>query len=425
MRHTETSISPAARRIVLKAGASVLATLVSAGGIGLAPAAAQQARQAQQADATFQLEEIVVTARRTAERITDAPQGINVMTGDYMTKQRIETVDDVIQFTPGAAFIGFNKTQPEYSIRGISQRSEGSSLESAVVTVIDDVPISKDILKNPAMFDMARVEVLRGPQGTAFGRNASAGLVHMVTNRPSFDGFEARITAGAGSHELGETDGFVNIPLSDTLATRIAYNFDKYDGYTESVSTGKGLNGQRNLAVRGSLLFEPTDRFSAFLKVEYNDDDDETPVRRSRSCDVPQLAGLDRPDLRAEFAPPGHPPWPTTFFDPCDEFKTEISDGDFFLEREMLTLSGELSWEFAEGYRLTSVTGYIDGETDRLQEAHGTPQNVLWQRGVQDAEIFTQEIRLDNHGTANPLRWLGGFIFLHDEHDWFNENQFF
>jgi len=330
----------------------------------------------------------------------------------------------VIQFTPGATFIGFNKTQPEYSIRGISQRSEGSSLESAVVTVIDDVPVSKDILKNPAMFDMARVEVLRGPQGTAFGRNASAGLVHMVTNRPSFD-FEARVTAGAGSHELGETDGFVNIPLSDTVATRIAYNFDKYDGYTESVSTGKGLNGQRNLAVRGSLLFEPTERFSAFFKAEYNDDDDETPVRRSRSCEVPQLAGVDRPDLRAEFAPPGHPPWPETFFDPCDEFKTEISDGDFFLEREMLTLTGELNWEFADGYRVTSVTGYIDGETDRLQEAHGTPENVLWQRGVQDAEIFTQEIRLDNHGTASPLRWLGGFIFLHDEHDWFNENQFF
>jgi len=419
MRHFNAKMRTV-RRAVLMGGAAVMAQPFVAGGSAMT-AGAQEAQQSGQG---MQLEEIVITARRTAERITDAPQGVNVMTGEYISKQRIQTADDVIQFTPGATFIAFNKTQPEYSIRGISQRAEGSSLESAVVTVVDEVPISKDILKNPAMFDMERVEVLRGPQGTAFGRNASAGLVHLVTRRPSFD-FEAEVTAGAGSHELAETNGFVNVPLSDTLATRIAYNFDKYDGYTESVSTGKGLNGQRNLSVRGSLLYEPTPNFTAYFKAEYNDDDDETPVRRSRNSTVPQLIAATDADLRAQFAGPGHPPWPNTFFDPADEFKTEISDGDFFLKREMLNLTGELTWEFGDGYTLTSVTGYIDGDTNRLQEAHGTPQNVLWQRGVQDAEILTQEIRINNHGTGSALRWLGGFMYLHDEHDWFNENQFF
>ncbi|GER04077.1 hypothetical protein JCM17846_17590 [Iodidimonas nitroreducens] len=144
------------------------------------------------------LEEITITAQRYARRVQDAPVSVTAMTADYMIKQRIETADDVIQNTPGATFVGFNKTQPEYSIRGISSRTEGSSLESAILTVIDDVPISKDILKNPAMFDMQRVEVLRGPQGTSFGRNASAGLVHLVSQRPTFD-LSGRLTVGAGS----------------------------------------------------------------------------------------------------------------------------------------------------------------------------------------------------------------------------------
>jgi len=412
-----------------RAGLSAKVSVIAlAAGLGGLPAMAQTQTQTQaERDSgarTMQLEEIVVTASRVQRRIQDAPQAVNVMTGDYMTKQRIQTADDVIQYTPGGTFVAFNKTQPEYSLRGISSRTEGASLEAAILTVIDQVPISKDILKNPAMFDMQRVEVLRGPQGTSFGRNASAGLVHLVTNRPTFD-FDARLTAGGGSHGRFETDGFVNLPLGDTVAARVAYNFDTFDGYTESLSTGRGLDGQENFSLRGSLLFEPTPNFSAYFKVEYNEDDDEPPVRRSRTSEVPQLAGLDRPDLRAQFAPPGHPPWPTTFFDVDDPWKTEISEGNFFLKREMLNFTNELSWEFADGYTLTNVLGYIDGDTDRLQDAHGTPENVLWQRGVQAAEIFTEEIRIDNHGTGDRLRWLAGFLYLHDEHDWFNENQFF
>ncbi|GEQ98535.1 TonB-dependent receptor [Iodidimonas gelatinilytica] len=374
--------------------------------------------------AIFGLEEITITAQRYARRVQDAPVSVTAMTADYMVKQRINTADDVIQFTPGATFVGFNKTQPEYSIRGISSRTEGSSLESAILTVIDDVPISKDILKNPAMFDMQRVEVLRGPQGTSFGRNASAGLVHLVTQRPTFD-FSGRISAGAGSHERYETDGYINVPLSEKLAARVAYNFDTFDGYTESISTGKGLDGQQNFSIRGSLLFHPTDRLSLYFKAEYNKDDDEAPVRRSRNCEIPQVIAGSDVALRDQFAPPGHPAWATTFFDPCDPWKTEISQGDFFIDREMVNLTGEIAWEIAEGYNITSVTGYVDGDVDQLQDAHGTPENVLFQRGVQTADIFTEEIRIDNHSTDSRLRWLAGFMYLSDDHDWFSENQFF
>lgn len=394
-----------------------------AGGLAAAPALAQ-AQQEAVGPQRFELEEIVVTSRRYEERIQDAPVSVSVMSTEFIADQRIRTADDVIALTPGATFVRFNKLQPEYNIRGISGDAEGTSREASIVTVVDNMPVSKDFMKNPGMYDMARVEVLRGPQGTAFGRNAAAGLVHLVTQRPTPE-FEASITGTAGKFGLFEADGFVNVPVSDAFALRAAFNFDHDDGFMESASTGKGLNGQENFSFRGSALFEPDDRLSIYLKAEYNEDNDETPVRRSRDCEVPMLIQAGSP-LRNQFgAPPNHPPWPITFFDPCDTFKTEISEGDFFLKREILTLTGEIAWEFAEGYTLTSVTGYMDGEVDQFQDANGTPLNVLFQVGLRDADIFTQEIRIDNHASADRLRWLGGFLFLTDEDEFFSENQFF
>ncbi|MFQ5347292.1 MAG: TonB-dependent receptor [Rhodothalassiaceae bacterium] len=408
-----------ARHLVGSASAAALLLGLEASGV-----AAQTQGSSAGDGSQVVLEEITVTARRYAERVQDAPVAVSVMSDDFLEEQRIITVDDVIQQTPGATFIRFNKLQPEYNIRGINANAEGTSLEASVVTVIDNVPVSKDFMKNPAMYDMERVEILRGPQGTAFGRNAAAGLVHLITKRPTPD-LEAEIQGGAGNDGLFETTGYLNLPLSDVLQTRIAYNFRHTDGHTKSVSTGKGLDGQENFSIRGSFLFTPTDRFSLYFKVDYNKDNDETPVRRSRDCTLPQIVAGGDPLRQQLGIPPSMPPWPITFFDPCDVWKTEISPGKFFIDREIVNLTGEITWEFADGYTLTSVTGYMDGDAQQRQEAHGTPVNILFQNGDQDAEIFTEEVRIDNHGTASPLRWLAGIFYLTDQHDRFDQNEFF
>ncbi len=392
--------------------------LACAVGLSTGEGFAQDAAPAAADDGMF-LETITITSRRYEESAQDAPVSVNVMTSDFLTNQRIDSVDDVIEFSPGTAFVRFVKTAPEYSMRGISNLAEGSSGESSVQTVIDDVVISKDFMKNPAMFDVQRVEVLRGPQGTAFGRNASAGLVHIVTKRPTKD-FEAGITAGAGSHGLIETNGYISGPVTETLSARLAYNFDHTGGYTKSISTGKGLDGQENISIRGSLLFEPTDSLSIYFKAEYSEDNDESPVRRSRDCSFPTIDGTG-----ATAPSPPHPPWPGVFQDSCNPWRTEISDGNFFLDREIINLTGEIAWDLTEGLTLTSVTGYLDGSSDKLQDAHGTPFNVLFQQVNEDAQSFSQELRLDNHASGARFRWLAGVYYLTDEHDRFDENQFF
>lgn len=409
------------RTSIFSTGISALA-IMAAGGFGSASASAQE-----QAADDLVLEEIVVTARRYEESLLDAPLAIGVMTDDYMITQKVESIEEMMTLTPGASFVSFSKVQPEKSMRGVVAPTPGnSSSEQSIQTVVDGLVITKDFMKSPPLYDIERVEIMRGPQGTTFGRNASIGLIHLITKKPTRE-FETGVSTTVGSDELFEVDGYVSGPLSKTLSARFAFNFDKEDGPTESISTGKGLDGDSNFAFRGSLIFEPNNRFSAYIKIEYSEDDDEAPVRHGADCTTPFIISAADTDLRAQVgAPATHPPFPITFFDDCDVFKTEISSGfDFFLKREILTVSAELTFEIAEGINITSITGFMDGESDALADVLGSPVNIVFQATANDGNLFSEEIRIDNHGTGNRLRWLAGFYYLSDEEDRFEENRFF
>lgn len=217
------------------------------------------------------LDTIVVEARRIEENVQDTPVAIGVLDDEFLAKQGVESIEDVLALTPGATFLTFSKAQPEKSLRGFVAPSTGNaSSEQSIVTVVDGFSLTKDAIKSPPVFDLERVEVLRGPQGTTFGRNASIGLIHLVTKKPTFEP-EAGFNFTAGSDERYEFDGYISGPLTDTFAVRLAANFDTLDGFTESISTGEGLDGESNFAIRGSAIWEPTDRFKAYVKVEYSE----------------------------------------------------------------------------------------------------------------------------------------------------------
>lgn len=357
------------------------------------------------------LEEIVVTSRRYEESVTDAPVAVNVMSQDFITKNRIDRADDIFNYTPGATWESFSKMQPVASIRGIIAPTPGNaSSESSIQFVMDNVVITKDFMKSPPMYDLQRIEVLRGPQGTAFGRNASIGLIHLVTNRPT-QSTTASISGTAGSDERYEINGHFNTALSDTTAFRIAFNHTEEDGQTESISTGKGLDGEENTAIRGSILFQPSDNFSAYIKLEYSEDRDEAPVRHGFF--VPDGGGCSIPFVSS-------PPFQEDFFDDCsDPFKTEISaedaDVDFHTDRDIFTFAAELVWSFGNDLTLTSVTGYMDGDTDNLQDVIGTPNDVNWQFVSNDGDSLSTELRLDNMASDDNVRWLAGVYLMTDE----------
>ena len=378
-----------------------------------------------QEDMLALLEEVVVTSRRYEENQQDTPLAVNAMTNEHLESQGISTVSDVILNSPGASFTQFNKMQAEYGMRGVSSQTEGASGDSSVATIIDNIVISKDFMKNPAFFDMSRVEVLRGPQGTAFGRNASSGLVHLITARPE-DNFAAGVTVDMGSHGLLNTDAFVTGALSDTVSGRLAVNMDSMDGYTKDTRSGKDLGAEQNRAIRASLLMNPSDSLQIYLKAEYSEDRDDSPsIRKGKDCSSTyQEAGA------GSFAGPPQPGWQevSVFTDSCDPWETTISDesfGEFYLDREIVNLTAEVVWDINNDLALTSETGWVDGKSDYLIDTHGGPNNSMFQNTVNDATMFSQEFRLDNHGSGEELRWLAGLYYMQDEHSRFDQNIFY
>jgi iron complex outermembrane receptor protein len=397
--------------------ASLLACIcVASGFIGIPTASAQE-------EGASALEEIVVTARRYEESLQDAPVAVGVMDSEFLDAQNINQLKDIIDKSPGTGFTRFNKLQNAYSMRGLSSQTEGAAGDASVLLVVDDVVVSKDYLKGAEFFDVERVEILRGPQGTSFGRNTTGGLVHLISKRPTQE-FESFIRAGFGSHGHWQMDGVLNGSVSDNAAARLAVHYNTHDGYTEDVVRNVDIAAEENFSIRGSLLLNPTNDLEIYLKAEYSQDDDDTVVRQPRNCTDPQ----------EEF---------TSFIDPCDEWKTGISafagsddltgtvfnPGEpFFIKRDYINLTGEIAWNVNDRMTLTSVTGYIDGTGDYNMDAAGTPRDLQFSITRNDSQQFSQEFRLDNHAEAAGLRWLTGLYYLSDDHDrvdgrrWFQED---
>ena len=374
------------------------------------------------------LEEITVSARRVEESLQDAAVTVTAMDSEYLINQGINTVNDAVLFTPGANFTAFNKMQQEYSLRGVSSQTEGASGDSSIVTVIDNVVVSKEFMKNPLFFDMERVEVLRGPQGTTFGRNASSGLVHLISKRPTFDS-GAGVIAEVGTQDTLNLEAFVNGGITENLAGRFAARLQSHGGWTEDTRFDRDLGAEEATAFRGSLLWTPSETVQVYLKAEYNEDDDDNPsIRKGRDCTIAYQGDFPQPSIVG--APqPGWTQFPN-WFDSCDPWESTISSsstslGRFFLTRELTNLTAEVVWDINDDITLTSVTGYMDGESDYLIDTHGGPNNSMFQSTQNEADQFSQEFRIDNHASGGQLRWLAGLYYLSDDQARDDQNIFY
>ncbi len=369
------------------------------------------------------LEEIMVTATRRVENLQSIAIAVNVMDSEYLKSQHIDQIKDVIDKSPGTSFTLLNKMQNAYSMRGLSSQTEGAAGDPSILTVTDDVVIAKDYLKGAEFFDLERVEVLRGPQGTSFGRNATAGLIHLISKRPTRDS-ESYIRAGFGNYGHAEADGYINSAFGANGAARLAVHYTSHDGYTRDVVRNVDLGSEQNLSLRGSLLFNPGDDLEIYLKAEYSKDDDGAPVRQPRNCTSPQ-------ETYTNFIDPCSP-WATAgseYAGSDDTSGTVYNPGEkFYLEREIFNLTGQVNWSINDTLTLTSITGYIDGKGGYNMDTTGTPRDLQFSIARNDSWQFTQELRLDNLAAGEPLGWLFGLYYLTDDHDqtsgrrWFQED---
>lgn len=363
---------------------------------------------AQNSEGGLVLEEILVTSRRYEESMTDAPLAVNVLDSDYMRDQGIANLGDVLEMTPGATWAHFTMAQPGFTLRGMESYNVGNaSLESAVQMVVDGVALTKAFMMTPPVYDLARVEVMRGPQGTTFGRNATLGIAHFITNKPTQE-FGASVQATAGDRDLYGVTGYVNGGLTDTLSGRLAFYKKEYDGDLEDAETGDALEGYDNTSIRGSLMWEPNDTFSTYVKAEYSTDDADSPARGFESCTVPTLLAFDSD-------PAG--PYLEEYTDTCDPWTTTISTpppGGFTEERDMYFLTAELAWAM-DDMTVTWLSGYQDGEYDTVMDVFASPSVIQDQYVSNDADVWSTEVRIDNQASGNALTWLVGVYYMEDE----------
>ena len=224
-------------------------------------------------------DEIVVTAQRTEQSLQDVPIAVSAFGGDDIRDRQIESFTDLQFNIPNFSFSRTQFTSSTISLRGIGQLAVGSSTEDNVSTHINEVFQSAPRLFETEFFDIERVEILRGPQGTLYGRNATAGVINVVTAKASPDEVSGYAEAEYGNYNSIKVQGALNLPITETLAVRGAGILTKRDGFTENLFNGRDIDDRDIYSLRGSVRWLPTDATTIDLTANYLREDD----NRSRS----------------------------------------------------------------------------------------------------------------------------------------------
>jgi outer membrane receptor protein involved in Fe transport len=253
-------------------GASVLALLIASPSIaqntdtGQPPvggtptesggASSGAAQSAERSDSQFG--DIVVTAQRQAERLQDVPIAVSAFSSETLKAQQINSSIDLQLTLPNITFTKTNFTSSSFTIRGIGDLCVGATCDTATGIHINDMPLTSTRLFETEYFDLERVEVLRGPQGTLFGRNATSGVVNFITARPNLSKFAASGSVEYGNFESIRGQGMVNLPIGETLGVRLAGYYLNRDGFTKNLFDNTRIDGRDLYAFRGTIRWEPS-----------------------------------------------------------------------------------------------------------------------------------------------------------------------
>ena len=229
-------------------------------------------------------DDIVVTAQRTSERLQDVPISVSAFTGAALETQQIKNSLDLQTSLPNVTFTKTNFTSASFTIRGIGDLCTGFSCDAATGIHLNDVPVPGTRLFENEFFDLERIEVLRGPQGTLFGRNATSGVVNIITARPDLSGFHAALTGEYGNYDSKKVQGMLNLPLGDTLGVRFAGQYLNRDGYTRNVFDRSRIDGRDLYQVRGSLRWQPGPNTTIDLIGAYFHEDDNRSRIQKQLC---------------------------------------------------------------------------------------------------------------------------------------------
>lgn len=357
------------------------------------------------------LEEVVVTAQHREESLQDVPIAITAINSEELRAGGINDLNGVSLRTPGFSMGSFTPSQPQLYIRGIGSNDDGAAGDQSVVVFLDGVYLGRTAGQAFDLFDLERIEVLRGPQGTLYGKNAAGGAINVVSQKPS-DEFRGAIEVSAGDLGFRSTRAKLSSRLTDNVAGKLAVSYKERDGYVESLAADiDDMNGYESSAIRAQLFVSPSDSVELLLSADYAEDDRNGPGRSlGFTYGVEQAVRLDPSN-------------------PSPDFYQNLVDNEPRSEIETWGLSLKADWHVGPG-TLTTITAYRETDADAVDVAISAAfeyQTAFAGMGfegvaelnnpvVEHSEQFTQELRYALNVT-DTLFLQTGFFYLNEKVD--------
>ncbi len=365
------------------------------------------------AEDVIALEEIIVTAQKRNESLQDVPISETVLSSEAIRSMQFSSGSEIARQTPNlnVSKLG-NEDQPKFSMRGISTSAFNLNASSATGVFTDEVFVSSSFLGGQQMFDMERVEVLRGPQGTLFGKNTTAGAINFITKAPTFEQ-EGYVTASLGNNNFKNVSGAINTPLiEDKLAARLAFNYTDSDGWVDNACSGDGLPG----LCSGEEDLSSIDNHAVRLGLRYEEDDFDATLRLFSVRSNPTNIGVFTRGTNtngtnvAGINPRVNPITGAAFdshegaFDNTGHIKVK-GDGGYLT----------MNWSF-DNFDITSITSLLNGEFYNPVDGDGTFLPITELIFATDSKEQGQDLRLSTTFDG-PLNFIAGLYYFQDKND--------
>jgi iron complex outermembrane receptor protein len=368
-------------------------------------------------------EEIVVTATGRAAAIQDVPLAVTAVTGETLENTGVQDLRDVAQVAPSLV-IGTGQSNSSgtiASIRGIGTGSDNPGFEGAVGIFIDGVYRARAGAALADLPELERVEILRGPQGTLFGRNTSAGAISVISAGPDFDpGMYIEALYGVDEVEEGGLRAGINAPITDTLAIRVDGSVRQRDGYITDITSGEDINTTGRWSARGQAIWDISNDASLRVIIDGAGSDEiccgTTALQYGSTQNIIQLltGGFGTVPGATGGGLPGS--LAGSFNSAIEDRQMTVTPGRSYEEStEDFGVSGELNWDIGN-LHLTSITAIRDWSAERDQDVDFTSADIAYRDGLEiGIETMTQEFRLQ--GEFGPVNWLAGVFYGNEEID--------
>lgn len=395
------------------------ASVALAGYAGTAVAQTPEEPPAKPRKVTRAIEEVMVTAQKRSESVQDIAIAISAFSGEDLEKMGFEEGIDITQQVPNMNFFAIfgEASSPSLTLRGIGLSNFADTWEAPVGLYVDEVYRGNPAGSGMQLFDVQRVEVLRGPQGTLFGRNTTGGLVHHITNDPTAD-FEAKTSVQLGSYNQRIFEGAVSGPFSDSVRARLAVKKSDSDGWQTNGIDGRDLGTTDTLGYRAKLAIDFSDRANLLLDVHGSDADQQTvgfvhmgyqdPANTAIRCSTARILNGECISVDIAGAKTGREEaggWGPEYASSgaANGIKTEI---ETFGASAKLTIS-------TDEFDITSITALE--QMDKIMEDDFDATSIVFfdEQYLADTEQFTQELRIS--GATGTLKWVSGLYYFNDE----------